>query len=248
MPVSGYLTMHYYQFNISVWALHTSHLSLEEEGVYRRLLDYYYDTESPIPKETKPVIRRLRLVNHEQIVDQILSEFFVLLDDGWHNNRADIEISEYHNKSNKARENGKKGGRPKQNQGSETDPVILANPEETTSKANYKLLTSNYELDNTLAPSERDRVPAREIIELFNRVFTELPEVRLISDKRLNVVKARWKATDNLKRIEQWERFFNWIKQSDFLMGREKTEFKCSFDWIFKAENFAKIYEGNYHK
>ncbi len=102
--------------------------------------------------------------------------------------------------------------------------------------------------NNILVPSERERIPAREVIELFNRVFTELPEVRLIDDKRLNAVKARWKATENLRSIEKWEKFFNWIKQSDFLMGRDKAEFKCSFDWIFKAGNFAKIYEGNYHK
>jgi len=138
--------MHYYQFNISVWSLHTSHLTLEEECVYRRLLDYYYDTEKPIPEETKQVIRRLRLVNYEHVVEQILGEFFHLEQDGWHNNRADIEISDYQAKAEKARLNGKKGGRPKQNKGIETESVILANPEETTLKANYKLLTNNYEL------------------------------------------------------------------------------------------------------
>lgn len=139
--------MHYYQFDISSWAIHTSHLTIEEEGVYRRLLDYYYDSEMPIPKETKPVIRRLRLVNHEDIVQSILNEFFYLEDDGWHNPRADIEIKNYHLKAEKARANGKKGGRPKQNQDIETESVILANPEETTLKANYKLRTKNYELE-----------------------------------------------------------------------------------------------------
>jgi uncharacterized protein YdaU (DUF1376 family) len=241
--------MHYYQFNISTWILHTSHLSVEEECVYRRLIDFYYDTEKPIPKETKPVIRRLRLVNYETIVDQILSEFFILGDDGWHNNRADIEIASYQSKAEKARDNGKKGGRPKKESGLETQSVILANQEETGSKANYELSTNNQELDkNTLVPSERERVPAKEIIELFNNVFTELPEVRLINEKRLQSVRSRWKETEKLRSIDQWEKFFQWIKQSDFLMGRDKAEFKLSFDWIFKAANFAKIYEGNYHK
>lgn len=251
MPVPGYLAMHYYQFNISVWALHTSHLSLDEEGVYRRLLDYYYDTESPIPKETKPVIRRLRLVNYEQIVDQILSEFFVLQDDGWHNNRADIEISEYHNKSNKARENGKKGGRPKQNQPIETDPVILANPEETTLKANYKLLTSNYELEtnNTTAPSEREQVPVQEVVNLFNKSFETLPEVKILNDKRRTAVRKRWLENKNMQTLDRWEAFFDYIKKSDFLMGRTANPWSgLCFDWIFNPSNFAKIIEGNYHK
>ena len=53
--------MHYYPFNIADFNLHTAHLTLEEEAVYRRLIDFYYDTEQPIPVETQPVIRRLRL-------------------------------------------------------------------------------------------------------------------------------------------------------------------------------------------
>lgn len=158
--------MHYYEFNIPAWALHTSHLTLEEECVYRRLLDYYYDTEKPIPEETKPVIRRLRLVDYEDIVLQILSEFFHLEADGWHNNRADIVISEYQAKANKARENGKKGGRPKQNKAIETQPVILANPEETTSKANYKQLTINNELETNSLVTPQAATPKKRATRL----------------------------------------------------------------------------------
>ena len=137
--------MNYYSFHIADFALHTSHLTLEEEAIYRRLLDYYYDTESPIPKKTQPVIRRLRLGSYEETVGLILEEFFVLEADGWHNLRADIEINAYHEKAEKARENGRKGGRPKKNRGQKTQPVILANPEETGSKANQEPRTNNQE-------------------------------------------------------------------------------------------------------
>lgn len=137
--------MHYYQFNIKDFALHTSHLTLEEEGVYRRLLDYYYDSEKPIPIETQPVIRRLRLGSYASEVSQILSEFFTLEDDGYHNVRADIEIAAYKKNASTARKNGKLGGRPPKNKGLETQPVILANPEETGLKANQEPLTKNQE-------------------------------------------------------------------------------------------------------
>jgi len=144
--------MHYYQFNISDWALHTSHLTLEEEGIYRRILDHYYDSEKPIPEETQPVIRRLRLANHSVPFGLILSEFFLLEADGWHNHRADIEIKEYHHKAEVARLNGKKGGRPKKKTPVVTEPitqpVILANPEETQTEPSAKL-TKNYELPTT---------------------------------------------------------------------------------------------------
>ena len=87
--------MHYYQFNISDWALHTSHLTLEEDAVYRRLLDFYYDTEAPISNNPDDYIRRLRLVKHRDIVADILLEFFDLEDDGWHNKAADKAIEKW---------------------------------------------------------------------------------------------------------------------------------------------------------
>jgi uncharacterized protein YdaU (DUF1376 family) len=131
--------MHYYPFNIADFSLHTAHLTLEEEAVYRRLIDFYYDTETPIPKETQPVIRRLRLGSYLSEFEQVLSEFFTLEDDGWHSYRCDIEIKAYHDKADKARANGKKGGRPRKNKGIETQPVILANPDLTQTKANQEL-------------------------------------------------------------------------------------------------------------
>ena len=70
--------MHYYKFNISDWHLATSHLSLEEEAVYFKLINFYYDSERPIPLETQSVIRRLRLANHKETFALVLEEFFNL--------------------------------------------------------------------------------------------------------------------------------------------------------------------------
>lgn len=133
--------MHYYPFNIGDFNLHTSHLTLEEEAVYRRLLDFYYDTEAAIPLKTDRVIRRLRLGGYTETVKSILEEYFLKQGDGWHNLRADIEINDYHKKAEIARPNGKKGGRPKKNSGSKTERVILANPDLTQAKAKQELET-----------------------------------------------------------------------------------------------------------
>ena len=148
--------MNYYSFHISDWVLHTNHLTLEEEAVYRRLIDYYYDTEQPIPEKTQSVIRRLRLGSYSDVVGLILSEFFTLMDDGWHNLRADIEITEYNKKAELARKNGRKGGRPKKqkqlnqqlnnNENPEkTQSVNSGNQEKSESKANQEPITNNQE-------------------------------------------------------------------------------------------------------
>lgn len=144
--------MHYYKFNLSDWSLSTSHLTLEEEAIYFRLINFYYDTELPIPTETKQVFRRLRIGSHADLAMCILGEFFELEPDGWHHRRCDSVISEYHGKAETSRENGKKGGRPSKRSLRETqkNPAGFvreprANPDETLTK-NQEPLTNNHNL------------------------------------------------------------------------------------------------------
>ena len=105
--------MHYYKFEISVWNLHTAHLTLVEEAVYRRLIDHYYDTEQPIGHDLKGMIRRLRLDGYEDQVTTILNEFFTKTEDGWSNKHCDLKIKAYKNQKKANKNNGKAGGRPK---------------------------------------------------------------------------------------------------------------------------------------
>lgn len=140
--------MHYYKFNISDWHLATSHLSLEEEAVYFKLVNFYYDTERPIPLETKSVIRRLRLGNYMDMVDSVLDEFFVPQADGWHHNRCDDEIQKYHHKAEVNQKVGKLGGRPKKindldNNPQKTQSVSTNNPQKTLT-TNQEPLTKNH--------------------------------------------------------------------------------------------------------
>ena len=152
--------MHYYQHNIGDYRRDTSHLSLLEHGVYRQLLDLYHLSEKPIPEETDWVIRRLAAKTDLEIsaIQLVLSDFFVLNVDGalgYSHKRCDKDIDDYLNKAETAKTNGKLGGRPKK-----TQPVILANPDETISQANHKPITINQEPKKiatvVACPSEMD--------------------------------------------------------------------------------------------
>lgn len=149
--------MHYYKFEIATWHLHTSHLSLIEEAVYFRLINFYYDTETPIPKETQSVTRRLRLTEYADVVASVLQEFFVLLDDGWHQKHCDDKIFEYHGKAKTNKNNGMKGGRPKNLP--ETQSVNSGNPDETLIK-NNKQRTINQEQITNSRKQTASRLPA----------------------------------------------------------------------------------------
>ena len=53
--------MIWYKFRVGDYITHTLHLSDAEDLAYRRLLDLYYLSESPIPLDTDAVARKLAL-------------------------------------------------------------------------------------------------------------------------------------------------------------------------------------------
>lgn len=132
--------MNYYSHHIGDYRRDTAHLSLLEHGVYRQLLDMYYLSEEKIPEETEVVYRRLcaRTEDEKTAVNTVLFEFFKR-ENGWVHTRCEREISAYQGKADRARKNGKLGGRP-----SKTKVVISGNLEETEEKANHKPITNNH--------------------------------------------------------------------------------------------------------
>jgi uncharacterized protein YdaU (DUF1376 family) len=94
--------MHYYQFNIGDYQSHTSHLSDIEDLVYRRLLDWYYLHECPIPLDESEVSRQIRMRSHTESIAIVLQEYFERTDNGWIHHRANKEIAKADEKSEKA--------------------------------------------------------------------------------------------------------------------------------------------------
>jgi uncharacterized protein YdaU (DUF1376 family) len=95
--------MYYYQFNIGDYQSHTSHLSETEDLVYRRLLDWYYLHECPIPLDEAEVSRQIRMRSHIESIAIVLQEYFERTDDGWIHHRANKEIAKAGDKSEKAK-------------------------------------------------------------------------------------------------------------------------------------------------
>jgi uncharacterized protein YdaU (DUF1376 family) len=99
--------MHYYQFNIGDYNSHTMHLSEIEDLTYRRLLDWYYLHESPIPNDLNEVARQIRMRSHSDCITTVLLEYFERTPDGWVHHRADKEIDKVGDKSTKASKSAK---------------------------------------------------------------------------------------------------------------------------------------------
>mgnify|MGYP000064125498 CR=1 FL=1 len=99
--------MHYYQFNIGDYKSHTEHLSEMEDLTYRRLLDWYYLHETPIPLDEIEVARQIRMRSHTDCIAVVLREYFEQTPDGWIHHRANKELSKAGEKSQKASESAK---------------------------------------------------------------------------------------------------------------------------------------------
>lgn len=112
---------------------------MQEDGCYRRMLDFYYSEEVPLPLEPSTLYRKLRArtKDEQKTVDRMLAEYFTRYDDGWRHGRCDREIVAMQNKGDTNRENGTHGGRPPKPNGNpnETHPVSEINPSGSYARA-----------------------------------------------------------------------------------------------------------------
>lgn len=89
----------------------TAHLTMVEDGAYRRLLSHYYRTGKPLPANAEILLRVCRAFDDSEkaAVTAVLAEFFTIESDGYHNKRTDQELLKANQVSEKRRDAGKKG-------------------------------------------------------------------------------------------------------------------------------------------
>lgn len=107
-------------------------------------------------------------------------------------------------------------------------------------------------LPNPTKISLSPHCPHEEIITLFHEVLPSLPKIKIWNETRRSHLQRRWRENEKHQDLEFWRKLFEYIKDSDFLMGRTenrdgKLAFICDLDWLIKPNNFAKVIEGKYH-
>lgn len=104
--------------------------------------------------------------------------------------------------------------------------------------------------------------PHRELLALFGKHLPELPQPRRelwAGSKNADAMRKRWcwvmTATKDdgqryAKTAEEalvwFDLFFGHVAISDFLSGRSGKWNGCDLGWLMKADNFAKVVQGNY--
>jgi hypothetical protein len=103
--------------------------------------------------------------------------------------------------------------------------------------------------------------PHLDLMDLYGKHLPELPQPRreLWSGKNAEAMRARWRwaltaekeggeryAKTAQEGIVFFDLFFGHVANSDFLSGRSGKWGGCDLGWLMKAENFAKVVQGNY--
>lgn len=108
------ITIFYYSFNIGDYSSHTKFISKMGDLAYRRLMDWYYLHEKPVPENVQKAAEEIGMADEIDEVDRVLKRYFELeIGVGWRSKRCDEEIERTNRISETARTNGAKGGRRK---------------------------------------------------------------------------------------------------------------------------------------
>ncbi|WP_426269180.1 YdaU family protein [Dyella kyungheensis] len=108
--------MNYYERHLGDYAKDARHLTMLEHGAYTLLMDRYYATEQGIPADKAHRVAGARTAEECAAVDSVLEEFFRLVDGVWIKGRIELEIAKAAGRIDAARENGRKGGRPRKSE------------------------------------------------------------------------------------------------------------------------------------
>ena len=238
--------MHYYQFNIADYRKKTGHLSLVEHAIYRALIDTYYLTENPLTSDINALMRlhSVRTADEKQALENVLSDFFELTDQGYIHEHCHQELDRLYQKSEKAR----KAAKARWLKTKEKDKDAMQTHNECNANGMLPIdPIPNNPTPNKDLSSSVDDCPHEEIIDLYHSNLPQLRRVKVWNDKRKKHLRTRWRESAKHQSTDFWERLFNYVGKSDFLIGN-KNDFQCDLGWIINPNNFVKILEGKYHE
>lgn len=177
--IIGAYVMHYFFFGPKDYMSKTSFLEPMEDLAYRRMLDYCYLNERPLPIDIAEIALLIRMRPHSDSISVVLHYFFELTDYGYINDRVERDIKAYHAKSAKARASARirwNEDKPEKKSKINNKEVLSernANACKTHDgrNTNYKLLTINEELETN---SDNDNQKQLNIpFDIFWQVYAK---------------------------------------------------------------------------
>lgn len=142
----------------------TGFLEPIEDIAYRRMLDYCYLNEKPLPNDIEEIAILVSMRTHSESIATVLRYFFELTDDGYINDRAQVEIEKYRSKSEKAKKSanarwdkkGKTTDNYSERNANASKPHSEGNANQEPRTKNHKPQTINQELETNNQQKDLD--------------------------------------------------------------------------------------------
>ena len=135
------------------------------------------------------------------------------------------DSKKYAQRCEKNRENGRKGGLAK-----------ATNRKQSLPSGKQGLANLAY-IDKDI-----DKINYQQIADMYNNTCVSFPRLTKLSDARKKAIKARL----NTYTVEDFQKLFTMAEESDFLKGKNNSNWSANFDWLIKDSNMAKVLDGNY--
>ncbi|MBR5583911.1 MAG: phage replisome organizer N-terminal domain-containing protein [Lachnospiraceae bacterium] len=98
------------------------------------------------------------------------------------------------------------------------------------------------DIEEDLEKEPEEKIRYKDITDMYNTICVSFPSVKTISDARKKAIKARL----NTYSIDDFKTLFEKAESSDFLKGKNTSNWTATFDWLIKDANMAKVLDGNY--
>lgn len=233
--------MDWFPWYFILYKMDTMHLSPYQDGCYRRMIDYYMETRSPLPDNDFAIARICgdSHPNWEANGGAIAKAFFKSKNGLLYSKRCE-QILENQDKSiKKLSESGKKGAQKRWNKIKGIDSPPIADP--ITDPIAKEDVDIDYKKKDSLSSKDSEIQTA---FENYNSLAEKigLSKAQILSNKRKSGIKSRLKDAGGL---DGWNLALSKIQESDFLSGK-KTDWKADLDFLITKSKFISIMEGKY--
>jgi len=106
------------------------------------------------------------------------------------------------------------------------------------------------------------RVPCQKIVDLYHEHCPDLPRVKVLSEKRKQAIRTRWKNFEFIRgvgkpgaamelhkfnELDTWERYFKFItKHCSFMAGNNERNWTANFDFCIRESGMINVLENKY--
>lgn len=237
--------MNFYSHHIGDFNNATRHLTRVERALYRDSIELYYDTELPLQSDFEMLARRVLARDDEEkaALKAVLSEFFTLESDGYHNKRCDEEIAKYHAHIESKAKAGRASAAARQQNSTPVEHVL------NECATNQEPITINQEPDKPLLSSSQAKP---DPVHRLNGKKTMIAEIasylNLQAQRNFRIENPNGTPTAGALVIEQRLKEGYTVAQckdvigvkSNEWMGDEKMHQFLNPETLFRKKNFTK--------